>query len=176
MEEKVKFLVVDDDVSILKMLKECFLSDGHACKTALSAIAALGILKADSFDFMITDIVMPGMDGLKLTREVRNSYPNMSVIVMTGFSEDDSYNKAIDAGASDFIKKPFGFRELIVRVDRVLAISKKEKELHETSREMIDGLQNEISQRMADLQEEIKKLKGKLPAEKGGLKGNTDLG
>ncbi|MBI5633205.1 MAG: response regulator [Nitrospirae bacterium] len=178
MEEKLSVLVVDDDDSILGMLKDCFVSEGYSCKIASSAGAALGILQTNSFDFMITDVVMPGMDGFRLTTEARNAYPNMPVIVMTGYSEDDSFKKAIDAGAADFIKKPFSFRELIVRVQHIrrefTETRKRELEFHEISREIIDGLQNEVSQRMADLQEEIQKLKGKLPSDKAELKGNPD--
>jgi diguanylate cyclase (GGDEF)-like protein len=83
------------------------------------AVPALRRIETTPFDALVVDIVMPGMMGLELARQVRRLRPDMSVIVMTGFIEEFSYDEAIEAGASDFIKKPFSVQELLLRVKHV---------------------------------------------------------
>jgi DNA-binding NtrC family response regulator len=68
----------------------------------------------------ITDIVMQSMKGLQLTKQVKFSWPNTNVIVMAGVIDDYSYDQAIEAGASDFIKKPFTVHEMMVRIKQVM--------------------------------------------------------
>lgn len=116
MENKRSVLIVDDDKSILDFLKICFTKEGYACETVADAKEALAIIEKDSIDFIFTDIVLPGIDGLELTRRIKALRPSTKVIVMTGYSGDFSYDKAIEAGASDFIKKPFTLKELTARM------------------------------------------------------------
>jgi len=92
---------------------------GHDCEVFSSAEAALDHITDKPCDILITDIVMPGMKGLQLTKEVRQSWPDTNVIVMTGFIDDFSYDQAIEAGASDFIKKPFTMHEMMLRIQHV---------------------------------------------------------
>ncbi len=112
-------IIVDDDESLLPMLKEMFLSEGYRCETATSAEFALELIRKTSFDIMLTDIALPGMKGFELTELAKKLRPDMAIIVMTGFIEDFSYDKAIEAGASDFIRKPFTVKELKARVEHV---------------------------------------------------------
>src|SRR5574340_161705 len=116
MDKRRSVLIVDDDVRILDLLKIWFTGEGYACATASDAREALAMIEKETFDFIFTDIVLPGIDGLELTEKVKALKPGIKVIVMTGFSADFSYDKAIEAGASDFIKKPFSFEELMARM------------------------------------------------------------
>ncbi len=109
-------LVVDDDENLLMMLRETLASEGYACETAATAESALEHLRNSPFDMMLTDISLPGMRGLELTAQARKIRPDMAVIIMTGYIDDFSYDSAIEAGASDFIKKPFTLRELKARI------------------------------------------------------------
>ncbi|MBI5640268.1 MAG: response regulator [Nitrospirae bacterium] len=159
-------LVADDDSALLKMIQEALSVHGYSCETAEDGTTALDILNRRSSDLMITDVVMPGINGFELTEKAKQLHPAMLVMVMTGFSEEDSYNRAIVAGASDFIKKPFTINELLVRIGRidrdslVLAeIRKREQELKTVSQEMISGVQDESLKRITDLEQAIKKLK-----------------
>jgi YesN/AraC family two-component response regulator len=127
------------------------------------------LLANKDFDIMVTDIIMPGMDGLELTYKTKQLKPDMAVIVMTGFQQDESYNRAISYGASDFIKKPFAINELLIRIERVLrdsktlnAIRQKQEEVRAISREMIEGMQEEAAQRIAKLEKEILGLREKI--------------
>jgi len=124
-------IIVDDDESFLNMLKERFVLEGYRCETATSAESALELIGKTFFDIMLTDISFPGMKGFELTEQARKLRPEMMVIIMTGFIDEFSYDGAIEAGASDFIKKPFTFKELKVRIEhagmqekqRVMAIT-----------------------------------------------------
>ncbi len=117
MNNKKAVLVVDDDGPLASMLKKGFLLKGYRCEEVQSGEAALEVLSRGTFDFMVTDVVMPGMNGFELTEKVRRAYPNMKIIIMTGFSQEDSLAKAVNAGAADFIKKPFTFRELVDKIE-----------------------------------------------------------
>lgn len=119
MDKKPRFIVVDDDEALLDVLKSFLAMQGHECDVFSSAEVALEHLAKKPCDILIADIVMPGMKGLQLTKEVKQSWPDTNVIVMTGFIDDFSYDQAIEAGASDFIKKPFSVHEMMFRIKHV---------------------------------------------------------
>ncbi len=119
MVEKKRVLLVDDDESLLLLFKEALENEGFLCKTAPDGKSALDLLKEGSFHFLITDVIMPGMKGFELTQKIKDIDPNIAIIIMTGFVDDFSFDKALEAGASDFIKKPFTAGELIMRMKHV---------------------------------------------------------
>lgn len=112
-------IIVDDDSDMRAALSEYFGLKGHACKAFPNAEDALTHLSKESADVMLTDIVMPGMKGLELAERAKRLRPDMNIIVMTGYIDDFSYDEAIAAGASDFIKKPFTMYELMMRIKHV---------------------------------------------------------
>ena len=109
-------MVVDDDVSILDILRQSLSLEGLACETFTRAGDALEALAQTPADVLLTDIVMPGMRGLELVSKAKERCPQITVIVMTGFVEEFSYEEAVRSGAADFIKKPFSIQELLVRI------------------------------------------------------------
>lgn len=113
---KPAIVVVDDDVSILDILSESLSLEGYGCDTFTRAEDALDSLAQSPAEVLLTDIVMPGIRGLELVSRAKELYPRMTVIVMTGFVEEFSYEEAVRAGAADFIKKPFSIQELLVRI------------------------------------------------------------
>ncbi len=117
-------LVVDDDRILIDTTAKFLQMMKYDVKKAMDADEALKIIKTFDPDIILTDIMMQGMDGLTLTRIVKQNY-STDVIVMTGYIAEYSYKEAVDAGASDFIFKPFKFEELNLRIKRVL----REKEL-----------------------------------------------
>lgn len=119
MKENVRVLVVDDEPRVLEMVRKELILEGYECDVALSAESAIKIIRRSSFDFMITDVVLPGMDGFVLTRNAKKFMPEMMVIIMTGFVKNFSYEEALKAGASDFIGKPFSVQELVIRMKQV---------------------------------------------------------
>ena len=112
-------LIVDDDPGIRNSLHEFIGMAGYKSFMATSAEEALEILKTNTIHVVITDIKLPGMNGLELTDLIRNIY-DTDVIVITGYSGNYSYEEAINKGASDFVSKPVRFEELLLRLRRVL--------------------------------------------------------
>ena len=119
MDEKGSVIIIDDDVSVLNMIETGLLSRGYRCETATNAETAFELISKTSFDIMITDIILPGMGGFELTEKATKLRPDILVIIMTGYTEDFTYDRAIEAGISDFIKKPFTFQELITKIQLV---------------------------------------------------------
>lgn len=119
MDERNFILIVDDDVNLLGIFKTALLSEGYRCETAATVELALELINKTPFDVMITDIKMPGLTGFELTEKAKKIRPDMPVIVMTAYIEEFSYDNAIEAGASDFIKKPFTVKELLARIQHV---------------------------------------------------------
>src|SRR5438046_5760797 len=104
--ETAKILVVDDERSILVLLKEALSQWGYHVTTAASATEALGVLKSELFDALITDIRMPDMSGLELLREVKKQDESIEVVMMTGYPTIASAVQALKEGAYDYLSKP----------------------------------------------------------------------
>lgn len=117
-------LIVDDDDAIRDSMREFMEKAGFNTFTASSAEEAIKILKANSIEVVITDIILPDQNGLELTDLIKDN-GDTDVIVMTGYSGNYSYEEAINKGASDFIFKPVRFEEVLLRLKRVL----KERQL-----------------------------------------------
>ena len=112
-------LIVDDDEGIRDPMHEFMAKVGFNAFAAASAEEAIEVLKANTIEVVITDIKLPGQDGLELTDLIKANY-DIDVIVMTGYRGDYSYEEAINKGASDFIFKPVRLEEVLLRLKRVL--------------------------------------------------------
>jgi two-component system cell cycle response regulator len=135
MDERV--LIVDDEVNIRDSMVEFVERAGYPVFSAGSAEDAVKLLRECPMDIVITDIILPGMDGLGLTDIIKTDY-DTDVIVMTGYSGDYSYEEAINKGASDFVFKPVRFEELLLRLRRVT----RERSLTKEREKMLGRLQN----------------------------------
>jgi len=124
-----KILVVDDEEPMRKLIASLLSSKGHQCVTASNGLEALGKIMEAKFDALITDIVMPEMDGIALTKELSKQYQNLPVMVMTGYTEEYSAETAIASGAREFIKKPFSISEFLIRFDKMMRDHKGEEAL-----------------------------------------------
>ena len=118
-EEKKKILIVDDEEDIRGLLGQLLAQDGYVCYLAADGEEALEQLQKRDVDAVITDIKMPGIDGIALTKKVVDQY-KIPVIVMTGFASDFSTTDAEEAGAADFIIKPFSVAEVSARFKKIL--------------------------------------------------------
>jgi two-component system cell cycle response regulator len=116
MNQKTFVMIVDDDVSILDILRQSLCLEGYTCEAFTRGDDALDALERRPAEVLLTDIVMPGMRGLELVSRAKHLHPSLTAIVMTGFVEEFSYDEAIRSGAADFIKKPFTVQELLVRI------------------------------------------------------------
>jgi diguanylate cyclase (GGDEF)-like protein len=114
-----RILIVDDKPEVRDSMSEYMRLAGFVAESVASAEDALDLLRNNLFDLVITDIVLPGLGGLELTQLVKKKH-NTDVVVMTGYSDNFSYEGAISIGASDFVIKPVRLEELLLRVRRVL--------------------------------------------------------
>jgi len=126
-------LIVDDDDLVLKTLNVLISSLGYSCLLANDGLEAVEVLKESQCDLILSDVLMPNMDGLELLAYVRETYPKIDVIVATGFSEQASYADVIKAGAIDFIKKPIDQAELEAKLARAMRERKMVRELEKLS-------------------------------------------
>ncbi|MBI5640267.1 MAG: diguanylate cyclase [Nitrospirae bacterium] len=120
MEPSYKILIVDDDFEIRGLLETFLTSEGHLCETASRGNEALQKTLKTQYDAVVTDIKMPDMDGITLTTEILKEHPEMPIMAMTGFSVEYSEKETIDAGASDFITKPFTLTEFSARLRKMM--------------------------------------------------------
>jgi DNA-binding NtrC family response regulator len=107
MAKKISILIVDDEESVRDSLYSWFIEDGYRVECAEDAKRALTILESDSFDIILADIKMPGMDGLEMLRRIKLLKADSIVIVMTAFATVDTAVKALKDGAFDYVTKPF---------------------------------------------------------------------
>lgn len=126
-------LIVDDEPEIRSMIAEMVQSFGYDCVMASNGYEALELIRNNNFDIIISDISMPGLDGLELMKQAREALPDTSFLIVTGYSEDYSYDRVIGDGANDFILKPFTVHELRAKLNRIL----KERSLAEENKRLM---------------------------------------
>jgi DNA-binding NtrC family response regulator len=126
---KHSILIVDDEQDMLELLKRSLEPD-LKCRvaTASSGEDALKLLSENSFDLVLADIKMPGMDGLELLEIIKRKNPDQTVVMMTAYGEIDTAVGAIRSGAYDFITKPFEHDALVLRLEKALERSTLLKE------------------------------------------------
>jgi putative nucleotidyltransferase with HDIG domain len=118
--EKEKILVVDDEEAIREVVSTLLGAQGHLCTVAQNGRVALDAFRKDTFDLVLSDIVMPEMDGLKLLGELRREDPDVPVIMVTAMHDISIALEAIRSGAYDYILKPFEKDQLHMSVRRAL--------------------------------------------------------
>lgn len=113
-------LVVDDELLIRDLLYDFFTGQGWAISVAENGQKALDILRQKKVDLVLTDLKMPHMDGIDLTTKVRQDYPDIPVVVMTGYPSVESAVAALRQRVADYITKPFNINELCKSIETQL--------------------------------------------------------
>jgi two-component system, cell cycle response regulator len=152
---KELILVVDDDQRVCEVLKELLGALQFPTASALSGAEALAMLKDKAYTFLLADMKMPEMNGMEVIRRSRETFPNVSVIAMTGYADEYEYVDIINAGANDFVKKPIDIAELEAKIVRCISERDLKKELNRLS--ITDSLTGLFNQRQfyMRLREEI---------------------
>jgi len=120
-EAAVTILVVDDEEPIRFLCEDLLSSLNYRVLTAPDGEAALEMLATHAdVDIVISDLRMPGIDGLEVTRRVRDQYPSVDVVVLTGFATIESAVESMKLGAADFIRKPFNLNTLIAAISKIV--------------------------------------------------------
>ncbi|HJT66641.1 MAG TPA: ATP-binding protein [Pyrinomonadaceae bacterium] len=184
-----RVLVVDDEETIRNMF-ECFLNENYLCATAASSDEALAKLARDTYGLVISDIQMPGRNGVELLREIRLRYPDTAVIMISGIARPQRIRDALHLGASDYLIKPIDLEVLSFAVERALErrdltltarryradLERQNIELSESKAEL-ERLQAQIvhSEKMAGLGQLAAGIAHELNNPAGFVYGNMDL-
>lgn len=115
-----KILLIEDDISFCKLLEKFLVKKAYEVTISFSAAEARIAVKKESFDLILTDLRLPDSDGIGLMAEFKNLYPQIPVILMTGYSDVNTAVKAIKNGASDYISKPFNPDEVLLVITNAL--------------------------------------------------------
>ena len=121
-----KIILVEDEINIASFMERGLREFGHEVSVVYDGNAGWELLQNESFDLLILDIIMPGMNGLELCRMYRQRFGYHSPVVMlTALGTTDDIVKGLDAGADDYLVKPFSFQELEARIKALLRRSKE---------------------------------------------------
>ena len=113
-------LVVDDDERIRSLLQQFLVQSDYLVSTAEDAEQARTLLSAIEFDLIILDVMMPGQDGISFTGELRTLQNNTPILLLTARGETEDRIKGLEAGADDYLPKPFEPKELLLRINAIL--------------------------------------------------------
>lgn len=116
-----RILVAEDDDAVREFVSRALALQGHAVTAVTDGGRALEALAAQGYDLLLTDIVMPGLDGIALALKVAKSYPEMPVLLMTGYAAERQRAHNLDALIRRVLLKPFTLKEVCAAVAEVLA-------------------------------------------------------
>ena len=113
-------LIVDDDERIRSLLQQFLVQSDYLVSTAENAEQAITLLSAIEFDLIILDVMMPGLDGISFTAKLRNLKNNTPILLLTARGATEDRIKGLEAGADDYLPKPFEPKELLLRINAIL--------------------------------------------------------
>lgn len=147
-------LIVDDDPNVLEVTDLLLTDEGFFTVSAENAKSAMIRLQESEFDAVLTDIVMPGISGLKLLEDIHNIEPELPVVLMTGYADLDKAVDAIKRGAFDFLVKPYKPEQLVHSIKKAVKyhrLLQTEKDYKQTLEELNKEIENLISERVMNL-------------------------
>ncbi len=156
----IKILIIDDEPNVLSVLYS-LLSPSHECKTAGSAIEALEYLKEESYDLVLSDIMMPGMTGLELLAEITRLSRETVVIMISGNLNIQSAIEAMRRGAFDYVTKPFNLSDVETAVARAIrhqSLLKANQQYEQHLEQLIGVRTNELTIANTNLNTTLEKL------------------
>src|SRR5580704_11455270 len=133
---KAHILIIDDDANTLASLSRAFRLAGHEATVCDNAARALELAKAEHFDLILSDVVMPGKDGIALLEDFRNIGVASPTVMMSGQATIEMAVKATRLGATDFLEKPISTEKLLLTVENTLRVTHLEEENRELKRRL----------------------------------------
>lgn len=116
----MKILIIEDDQRVAELIQRGLYEHGFTPTVAYDGISGKKLALNNQYDLIITDIILPKLDGLDLCREIRQVKPDLPIIMLTALGTTDDKVEGFDAGADDYLTKPFEMRELLVRIRALL--------------------------------------------------------
>ena len=132
MNNRIKILIVEDEKMLAEILSDTLSDRNFDVRLAYDGIHALETIKKEPFDVIVSDVMMPNLDGYSLAKKLRNEGCNTPILFLTALSATEDVVKGFETGGNDFLKKPFAIDELIVRV-KALAGRAEVMDTQETS-------------------------------------------
>ena len=124
---KPHLLVIDDDTRLRKLLKKYLTDNGFQISEAANAIETKELLQLFQFSLLIMDVMMPGQNGQELTKELRNNGFETPILMLTAMGDIDNRILGLEAGADDYLPKPFEPKELLLRINNILKRQKQQE-------------------------------------------------
>ena len=118
--DKISILLAEDDRNLGNLLREYLEAKGHLVKLAVNGKEAYDLFNKEKFDLCLLDVMMPVKDGFTLAKEIRNSDKNIPIVFLTAKSMKEDTIEGFNAGADDYITKPFSMEELLLRLTAIL--------------------------------------------------------
>src|ERR1700728_2212551 len=128
MSAQAHILIIDDDANTLASLARAFRLEGHEAAVCDNANKALELAKSQAFDLILSDVVMPGKDGLTLLEELKAQGLPTPVVMMSGQADIEMAVRATRLGALDFLEKPISTEKLLLTVENALKLQRLESE------------------------------------------------
>lgn len=117
---RAKILVIDDEDIVRTSCSRALAPEGYEVKLAKNGLEGMNMIKGEKFDVVLTDLKMPDMDGIEVLRKIKEEWPGVEVIIITGYQTVDTAVKSIKLGAFDYIEKPFTPDALIAAIVKAL--------------------------------------------------------
>jgi len=115
-----RVLIVDDEPFVRHLIRDTLKTRGFATGSAANGVEALEELAKEPYDLVISDVVMPEMEGFELLKRVKKDYPGLKVIILTGYSSQHDISDFLLYGADEYLTKPFQVNELLAAVEKVI--------------------------------------------------------
>ena len=170
--DKISVLIVDDDKTLCKMLEDMLSREEHLNVTSThDGHEATQKIKESRFDLILTDLMMPGVDGIEVLRVAKEADENVHVIIVTGFASLETAMEAIKKGAYDYITKPFKLEEIKVAVQNVcekIQLVRENQELFDNLTQAYDDIEglkesrNELNVKVDTINEKMEERQEQL--------------
>ncbi len=117
-----RILIAEDDPAVRQFVARALIHDGHEVHTSDDGLQAIEDLGEETYDLLITDIVMPGLDGIALALKAAKEYPDMAILMMTGFAAERQRAHNLDALIHEVVPKPFSLKQICEAATEALAM------------------------------------------------------
>ena len=140
-------LVVEDEHRLAQVVRRVLEEEGHTVDVAYDGEEGLALAPDGSHDVIVLDILLPGMDGIEVCRTLRRERVDTPVLLLTALDSVDDRVRGLDAGADDYLPKPFAFQELLARLR---ALGRRKVQAREPTAIEVDGLRLDLRRRRAE--------------------------
>lgn len=154
---KGDILVIDDEETICNLLRDCLSEEGYKVSVAQKAEDGLSQIKNSSFDLTLTDLKMPGMDGIELIRQMKELDPDNIVVVITAYPSFETVQDALRLGAYDYITKPLNLEEISFTVRRAVDF-RRLKLVNKRLKEELEQKNMALEKKVAEGTKDLKKV------------------